>query len=61
MKKETTPPAGGDDTAAPIETSVEITDEASTEAESQFDPKHEWPAKGGCYVREADGTLKSEG
>jgi hypothetical protein len=25
-----------------------------------FDPSHEWPSKGGCYVRQADGTLKIE-
>jgi hypothetical protein len=61
MKKETTPPAGGDDTAASIETPVEITDEAAKEGASQFDRKHEWPTKGGCYVRQPDGTLKSEG
>ena len=61
MKKETTPPAGDDDTASPIETPVEIADEAAKEGEPQFDPNHEWPAKGGCYVRQADGTLKSEG
>lgn len=26
-----------------------------------FDPAHEWPAEGGCYVRQGDGTLKKEG
>jgi hypothetical protein len=35
---------------------------ASTAPEpvSAFDPSHEWPSKGGCYVRQADGTLKIE-
>lgn len=26
-----------------------------------FDDGHEWPSSGGCWVRQADGSLKKEG
>lgn len=42
---EQTPPA-----APPVE-----------EATPAFDPALEWPSEGGCYVRQADGSLKKEG
>jgi len=64
MKKEQDA-AAKDTTPAAAETNVaaEATqqDGAATPAPAvHFDPDHEWPATGGCYVRQADGTLKRE-
>jgi hypothetical protein len=57
MKKETASP----DADAKGEVPAEPTDAAAKTGEPQSDPNHEWPSGGGCYVRQADGTLKKEG
>lgn len=46
------------------DTPIEQTPPAATPVEETapaFDPALEWPSEGGCYVRQADGTLKKEG
>jgi hypothetical protein len=77
MKKETSAPEGAEGTSSAADTTAkttttstpaettdaptEVTDEAAKEGENHFDANHEWPTKGGCYIRQADGTLKQEG
>lgn len=63
MKKEQDA-AAKDTTPATAETNTasEATqqDASAPAPADHFDPDHEWPATGGCYVRQADGTLKRE-
>lgn len=55
---KTSKDAGADASAQQDTTPAASADATQTPA---FDPAHEWPAEGGCYVRQGDGTLKKEG
>lgn len=48
-----------DASGAAAEIPTEPTD-AGENAPPPADPGHQWPAAGGCYVRQEDGTLKRE-
>ncbi|HEX8485699.1 hypothetical protein [Sphingomonas sp.] len=34
--------------------------EATSDDAPAFDPAHQWPSEGGCYVRQTDGSLTRE-
>ena len=53
----TTITPASDDTAVPA-TPADTVDDPAAPA---FDPAVDWPAAGGTYVRQADGTLTKEG
>lgn len=58
--KTTRTDQAADQAAAPTEETAPAAPPVE-ETTPAFDPALEWPAAGGCYVRQADGTLKKEG
>ncbi|QPT09876.1 hypothetical protein [Sphingomonas paucimobilis] len=69
MKKDSadqpqdTSPEASTVTPASDDTALQATpaDAVDEPAAPAFDPAVEWPATGGTYVRQADGTLTKEG
>ncbi len=60
---ETQTESGGASEAPAHDTppAADAADTPDEPAAPAFDPAIEWPAQGGCWVRQADGTLTKEG